>query len=656
MYFQLLKLVLWPRNGGKPRILEFERGVVNVITGGSKTGKSAVIPIIDYCLGAGKCSIPVGVIREQSSWFGVVIETVEGQKLLARREPGDQQNTGDMYVVEAPEVAVPDVIEGKNTKVEIVKASLDRLAGLSSLDFEPASDNAFKARTSFRDLAAFMFQPQNIVANPDILFFKADTTEHREKLKTIFPYVLNAITPRVLVLRQEIEQLQRQLRRKEGDLKSLRSVTDKWIAEGRTWLQQAMELGLSPLEQIPEQWPDLVDRLRHISMQSATSLAPSMESIDSTLDRLKVLREQESEVAAEVTEHRQELNNLRRLRESSEAFGDAMRLQRDRLSLSGWIRDRSRESGDPLLALDGGGDQRIVALCQTLEDLEVQLRSHPFMSDTLDGEMLRQKALTEQSLARLSQVRREIQAYEATSEEARRSALRFKSAERFLGALEQAIGLYDQSDATSPLQSEIEDLKQKIAALADEISEAGIRSRLEKAINTIQALTGKIVPAMDAEWPDAPVRLNIKELTVQVTRGARDDFLWEIGSGANWLAYHVAVTLALQQFFLSHKHHPVPGLLIYDQPSQVYFPKRSTKAEVEEGDDSWKDQDIQAVRKVFEVLGKAVTDAGDRLQIIVLDHAHSEVWGNLVNVHFCEEWRGSKKLVPTSWIDAPVVE
>ncbi|WP_197423798.1 hypothetical protein [Novosphingobium sp. CCH12-A3] len=90
MYFQLLKLILWPRTDEKPRELDFHPGVVNVISGASKTGKSAVIPIIDYCLASDKCAIPVGVIRENCSWFGIVIDTVEGQKLLARREPGDQ--------------------------------------------------------------------------------------------------------------------------------------------------------------------------------------------------------------------------------------------------------------------------------------------------------------------------------------------------------------------------------------------------------------------------------------------------------------------------------------------------------------------------------------------------------------------------------------
>ncbi|MGA2713686.1 MAG: hypothetical protein ABSG41_11330 [Bryobacteraceae bacterium] len=129
MYFQLRKLILWSRKEVAQRIVDFTPGVVNVISGASKTGKSAVIPIIDYCLCSDKCAIPVGVIRESCSWFGIVIDTVEGQKLLARREPGDQQNTGDMLLIEAPEVTVPAHIDEKTTNVDVVKSMLNRLAG-----------------------------------------------------------------------------------------------------------------------------------------------------------------------------------------------------------------------------------------------------------------------------------------------------------------------------------------------------------------------------------------------------------------------------------------------------------------------------------------------------------------------------------------------
>ncbi|WP_407120381.1 hypothetical protein [Bradyrhizobium sp. STM 3561] len=246
MYFQIRKLILWPRAKKSPRFVEFKRGSVNVISGASKTGKSAVIPIIDYCLGADRCAIPVGVIREKCGWFGIVIETVEGLKLLARREPGDQQSTGDMYFLEGGEIDVPDRIEGKNANVDFVKDALNRVAGLTNLEFEPNSEGGYKARPSFRDLMAFTFQPQNIVANPDVMFFKADTTEHREKLKTIFPYVLGAVTAAILQARFELDRLSRILRRKEAEMRAITSANSAWQLEAQGWLRQAIELGLLP--------------------------------------------------------------------------------------------------------------------------------------------------------------------------------------------------------------------------------------------------------------------------------------------------------------------------------------------------------------------------------------------------------------------------
>ena len=92
MYIQIREIVLWPkRNNLKPRRLKFEPEKLNVITGSSRSGKSAIIPIIDYCLGAAKCRIPVNTIRNSCEWFGVIIDTPTGEKLMARREPGSQK-------------------------------------------------------------------------------------------------------------------------------------------------------------------------------------------------------------------------------------------------------------------------------------------------------------------------------------------------------------------------------------------------------------------------------------------------------------------------------------------------------------------------------------------------------------------------------------
>ena len=143
--------------------------LVNVITGASKTGKSAVIPIIDYCLASKTCAVPVGVIRDECSWFGILVETVEGQKLFARKEPGEQAQTGEMFVIESGEVEVPQSLDEGNTTASAVRGLLDRLAGLTQLDFEPDTEYGYKLRPSFRDLTSLVFQPQNIVANPNVL-------------------------------------------------------------------------------------------------------------------------------------------------------------------------------------------------------------------------------------------------------------------------------------------------------------------------------------------------------------------------------------------------------------------------------------------------------------------------------------------------------
>lgn len=657
MYFQLRKLILWPRTDEKPRELDFHPGVVNVISGASKTGKSAVIPIIDYCLASDKCAIPVGVIRENCSWFGIVIDTIEGQKLLARREPGDQQSTGDMVLIEADTVQIPDRIEAKDTTHTNVKRVLDRLAGLTNLGFDPDSDAGSQSRPSFRDLMAFTFQPQNIVANPDVMFFKADTSEHRDKLKTIFPYILQAVTAEVLQARHELDRLNRILRRREIDLRTLITAGNAWRLEATSWLRQAIEFGLLPPDQmLPTEWPDIVDLLRMVVSTNSEAAHPTIAGIDTALVRLGELRDEESKVAAELTKRRQRLSELRRLMESSDAYGSALRIQRDRLSISEWLKQlvSTTRSDDAVAVLGEGGREKVEQLSDALAAIEVRLRTHPSVTDTLDKEVLRLRAEAETSLIQLNEIKREIGLLERNSLQAKQAIDRFDRMERFLGRLEQALELYDKTDQSAGLRQQIDVLKAEIAELQRRVSESEIQRKLRNALDSIEATTGRLIPRLDAEWPDAPVRLMIQDLTVKVIRGTRDDYLWEIGSGANWLAYHVALTLALQTFFLALPHHPVPGLLIYDQPSQVYFPRR-TAGDERADPITWRDQDVEAVRKVFALLGEQVAIATGRLQVIVLDHADEDVWGGLDNVVLAEQWR-DHALVPLSWLQSNQAE
>lgn len=274
------------------------------------------------------------------------------------------------------------------------------------------------------------------------------------------------------------------------------------------------------------------------------------------------------------------------------------------------------------------------------------------MTNTLDREMQRLRGEAEVVLAQLLEVRREIAVLERRSEVAHAEVDRFFRVERFIGRLVQALALYDRADSSDGLRAEIEDLERQVKELEAKVSERDIERRTRNALDRIQGIAGTLIPQLDAEWPTAPIRLLIQDLTIQVLQGRRDDYLWEIGSGANWLVYHVAVTLALQLFFMKETHAPVPYLLIYDQPSQVYFPQRAVDRGDDEDQPDWKDQDIEAVRKVFALLGKAAVAAKGLLQVIVLDHADEAVWGSLEGVELTERWLDTA-LVPDTWIDPP---
>lgn len=115
--------------------------------------------------------------------------------------------------------------------------------------------------------------------------------------------------------------------------------------------------------------------------------------------------------------------------------------------------------------------------------------------------------------------------------------------------------------------------------------------------------------------------------------------------------------IALHQYFLSIPSSAVPAFLMIDQPSQVYFPKKLAGRKANsELDPKLDDDDAKRVRRLFVELARVtLTENKERrdLQLVVVDHAGKTVWGDIPGVHFVEEWRGQKKLVPISWIDEP---
>ena len=341
MNFAINSVILWSRKQEyPPRILPFKSRAVNIITGASRTGKSALIPIIDYCLGSDKCTIPVDVIRNACSWFGVLFDMEGEQILLCRREPGDKASTGDMFISRGKEITIPEYIE-KNANVESIKNMLNELFAMSFLDLD---SNASIFRPSYRDFVAFLFQPQNIVANADVLFYKADTMEHRKKLIDVFPYALGAVTPEILAKRKEFERLSKISERFQRDLDQIKTVAEGWKQEVAGWLSQAHEYGLT--NYIPsdtDEFTRQVDELRTISQKRITDASVAPEHITELSKDLAALRQEEQQISSELFSARKRHTDMLQLMQSMGKYDKSLQIQLERLDISTWIRSNLTE-------------------------------------------------------------------------------------------------------------------------------------------------------------------------------------------------------------------------------------------------------------------------------------------------------------------------
>lgn len=657
MFFQIKEIIIWPRNKNfQPKRINFKLGAINIITGSSRTGKSAIIPIVDYCLGSEHCAIPVKTIRDACEWFGVVIQTQNGEKLLARKEPGDFQSTSEMFVLEGKNIQIPSTIKA-NTNVTDVKIQLDHLAGLTNIDFDSQeTGSGFLGRPSFRDLNAFVFQPQNIIANPDVLFYKADTHAHREKLKNIFPYVLGAVNPETLALMHEMSQLKKELRKKQTELQSISSISERWVSEMKAKYSEAKELGLLDITfpQEPSDKGEIINALKSIVEVPQASINITQDSIQDSVDELSKLQQEESAISTTLIGLRRRFAEMSELRKNASSYKDSLKVQSQRLKVSAWLSESEKEKC-PICGNELSDSlEELNDLLSSLSRLEKEEKAFENISPSFDREYekVREdlKSLTE-SFNGL-QFRRV--ALEKKSDKYRDRQYEIARVERFIGNLEKSVEIYESLGTDSELVNEVEIIKERIESLSKTISERDVKNKTSSSLNKIQQYAGRILPTLDVERPNDPVILKIEDLAIQVQSSNRLDYLWEIGSGSNWLSYHIAVMLALHQFFLESKNNPVPSFLMIDQPSQVYFPKklteRSNGAQEIDYSKRFDDEDALAVRKVFAAITDVVNSSKGNFQAIILDHAAENIWGTINGVHLVDEWRNGKKLVPEEWL------
>jgi hypothetical protein len=172
MTMQIRTISLYGKNGER-RDVDFKLGTVNIITGASKRGKTSLIDIVEYCLGASECTVKEGHIRQTVDWYSILLQFPDCQLFIARAAPlpGRKANSAAHMVI-ANDVTIPVRSEISNsTNIDSVVSFLTSKVGVPEQITEvPEGQTRSEVKISFRHSRYYLFQSQNEIANNEVLF------------------------------------------------------------------------------------------------------------------------------------------------------------------------------------------------------------------------------------------------------------------------------------------------------------------------------------------------------------------------------------------------------------------------------------------------------------------------------------------------------
>lgn len=637
---QIRELVLYGYNG-KVRHLPFALGQVNIITGRSKSGKSVVGDIIDYCLGGDSCNIADGVVRDNVAWYGLLLQFEHERVFVARKNPDKgQQTTGVCYIDIGEKIEVPDNCDfSSNTNVSGIEESLTRRIGISeNLNTPPEGQSRLPLAANIRHALYYCFQGQDEIAAKNFLFHHQSDDFITQAIKDTIPYFLGAISEEALALENERSILKRKLTLEKRKLEENRYLMGGGSERAISLIGEARQAGLIDAStQIDYQ----NYREMYSVLQTAMNWSPSMIGSNSGMDRLTFLQSKLQEIRDEFDEIGISLDNARKFVGETAGYSGEAQHQKMRLESIGLFEQLNFNPGKcPLCS--GTLEQPL----PSVERIKASIVNLDKSIANVTREQPKLRAFISDLEREREKKQEEIKALEAEidglyQQESERARLRDINARR--GKVVGRISLWVESvenDTESEKQEQVvKRIEGRIKEIDDILDRDSVEERKQSALSRIQEDMTKWAKALQLEHSDNPYRLDLNKVTVVVDKPERPVPLKQLGSGSNWVGVHLIAYFALQRFFVN-ANRPVPRFLFLDQPSQVYF-----LSELDEKQIDWNE-----VNKMYQFIIDRTNELNGKLQVIVVDHA--DLKEDSFRQFICENWWPiDKNLVPIDWYE-----
>ncbi|MCC5884788.1 MAG: DUF3732 domain-containing protein [Halomonas sp.] len=634
---------------GQRRDLWFKVDGLNVITGRSSTGKSALSEIIEYCMGRSSFNVPEGIIRDKVAWFTVIYQFDKEQVLVAKpTPPGGGTSCSTAMLRRGAQLQVPAFKELMvNTDDDSIVELLSRLLGIPENRTQVALEHSrISYDANVKHTFYYLFQKQGLVANKDQLFYRQNEQFQPQAIRDTLPILLGVSSNDCYELESKLRIAQRDLRLNNKKLERARDAVDTSHEQAIGLYSEAKAVGVINTEENPNA-EGVIEALR-LALSWKPETVP-----DDDGSRVSLLEEDLVQLRQDRRDTQARIDAARQFARRAGGYENEAAEQLNRLA-SIKALPKNPDSGEwqwPFsernLALES---PVAVVLLNELDSLDKELRIATGQRPKLEAYLAELTSKTNGIASDIKQKEAELSAVISANEVIAQMGNRNNAAARVVGRISLFLETLLPNEDLAKLEAENRRLNNKVKQLEEQIGADDSNERLTSILNNISAQLSRYIQKFNAEFAPYPARLNLPQLTIIFDRPERPVPMSRTGGGENHLAYHLSALLALH-LFAAQNNRPIPRFLLIDQPTQVYFPSeqiyRDADGSVQKTE---KDADLDAVRRLFELLLKFTQEGVPGFQLIVTEHANlREQWFQDALVE--EPWTKPPALVPADWPD-----
>lgn len=647
--FQIRSILVYSRKG-ESREIKFRLGALNIVTGAPRTGKSALLEIVDYCLGRDECTVPEGPIRRAVSWYAVLFDRDGEGILIARRNPEPGRRGSDEFYFERGVDSAPTNNSAfvKNSTSRSLSMLLSQLFGISENENRPPEDQTRRPlEANSRHAVLLCMQAQDEIANRRFLFHRQGEPFFPQAIKDTLPYFVGAVDEDHLRKQLMLDNARNQFRRLEKLLADAQRADDEEQSRARELIDDAKRVGLVDRAVQPRSKAETLDILQRAAAHIDSD--GDLVAVDPNAD-LASIQEQRRQFRVQLGSIKEEIHETQLLFSGASGFENEVAEQNARLQSIGLIdEDAQQQSAHTCPVCDStlaNPPSAVSEIQELLADISNQLSAVRRDNPRLQERLARLEARRTLVEGRLRENQRLINARIQESERFRAQQDAFVQRARVAGRIAYYLELTTTAGTDSNLKQDMERLRAEIAELENALDPGQLEERTTTALNVVGRYMTEYANQLQIEHGTNSIRIDRKNLTVVADSLDGPIPLTRMGSGENWVGYHVVAHLGLHKLFRS-RIRPVPGFLVLDQPSQAHYPPERDA----DGDlSTLNDEDRTAVHRLFELFQQVATELAPTMQVIILDHVDiKEPWFEQAVV---ARWRRGGTLVPKNWLES----